>query len=73
MKIEIEIEYNGAYAECRISGYEEEVNGDVKKLDKVPFNECSAMTKIIVLSAFDCITEDYTRRKTEEYLKSKNI
>lgn len=71
--MKIEIEYNGAYAECRVSGYEECENGDVKKLDKVPFNECNTMTKIIVLSAFDCIKEDYTRRKTQEYLKSKNI
>ena len=71
--MKIEIDYNGAYAECRVSGYEEGENGEARKLDRVPFYECSTMTKIVVLSAFDCISEDYSRRKTEEYLKSKNL
>lgn len=44
----IEIEYNGAYAICRVNGKY--------------FNECDSLTKAKALGAFRCIKQDHYRR-----------
>lgn len=44
----IEIEYNGAYAICKVNGKY--------------FNECESFTKAIALGAFRCIEQDHYRR-----------
>lgn len=44
----IEIEYNGAYAICKINGKY--------------FNECDSLTKAKALGAFRCIEQDHYRR-----------
>lgn len=44
----IEIEYNGAYAICKVNGKY--------------FNECDSFTKATALGAFRCIEQDHYRR-----------
>ena len=43
----IEIEYNGAFAICKVNGKY--------------FNECDSFTKATALSAFRCIEQDFRR------------
>lgn len=43
----IEIEYNGAYAICKVNGKY--------------FNECDSFTKVKALGAFRCIEQDFRR------------
>lgn len=45
--MEIKIEYNGAYAICKVDGKY--------------FQQCDSLTKAMVLSAFRCIEQDFRR------------
>jgi hypothetical protein len=47
MPTKIEIEYNGAYAICKVNGKY--------------FNECDSLTKAKALGAFRCIEQDFRR------------
>lgn len=48
LSTKIEIEYNGAYAICKVNGKY--------------FNECDSFTKAMALGAFRCIEQDHYRR-----------
>lgn len=47
----IEIEYNGAYAICKVNGKY--------------FTECDSFTKAIALGAFRCIEQDHYRKSRQ--------
>ena len=48
LQTKIEIEYNGAFAICKVNGKY--------------FNECDSLTKAKALGAFRCIEQDHYRR-----------
>lgn len=53
----IEIEYNGAYAICKVDGKY--------------FQQCDNVTKVKALSAFRCIEQDFRRNTTIEDIVTK--
>lgn len=60
--MKIEIEYNGSFAICLVSGYvDEDENGTLTLFNRKPFKECDRMTQILVLDAFRTIEENYKR------------
>lgn len=59
----IDIEYNGAIAECRVTsvGYEEISGFGVPRYENAPLKTCDRMTAIMALNAMQTIIEDYNR------------
>lgn len=53
----IEIEYKGSYAVCKVDGKY--------------FQQCDSLTKAMVLSAFSCIEQDFRRNAKIEDIITK--
>lgn len=64
--MKIEIDYNGAFAVCRIEPME-------KPGTMVNFNEADAMSQTFALSAFRCIEEHWRREKQLEKYKQHPV
>lgn len=64
--MKIEIDYNGAFAVCRIEPMEEPGK-------MVPFNEADTKSQTYALSAFMCIREHWQREKRLEQYKKHPV
>lgn len=65
--IEFTVKYNGALAECKVSGYEHDFDANVDYIFKdKPIWECSRNVILQVLDAMRTIETEYNRQRKEK-------